>query len=437
VGPNTEVVKADLTNYESLLPALSGLSTVYYLVHSLGNSKNFEDEEEKTARNFAKAAVTSGVKKIIFLGGLGAESQDLSPHLRSRHRVGDLLRESGIPVIELRASIILGSGSLSYELVRSLVEVLPVMITPRWVAALAQPIGIADVLKYLVLSLEKEVSESVTYEIGGPDVVSYGDLMREYASQRHLKRHLIPVPFLTPYLSSLWLGLVTPLYARVGRKLIDSIRHDTVVKDPKALADFPFRPKGVPDAIAMALRNEDDEFARTRWSDSVSAGVGAPTWAGLRFGTRLVDSRTTFVRASPAAAFKPISRIGGKTGWYYGNWLWGLRGLIDLLFGGVGLKRGRMDPHSLNIGDVVDCWRVDDLESSKRLRLFAEMKLPGRAWLEFEVEPCEGGSTIRQTAIFDPLGLWGLSYWYAIYPLHQLVFRGMLKAIAREVVCES
>jgi uncharacterized protein YbjT (DUF2867 family) len=412
-------------------PALAGVDTAYYLIHSMGSPGNFEDDDRRGARNFAEAAAEAGVRRIIYLGGLGKERDALSPHLRSRHEVGKLLRSTGVPVIEFRASIVIGSGSLSFEMIRALVEKLPVMVTPRWVSVPAQPIAIEDLLDYLMAALHLAGTESRTYEIGGADRVSYEDLMREYARQRGLRRVLIRVPVLTPRLSSLWLGLVTPLYARVGRKLIDSIRHPTLVEDPSARRDFAIRPMGHREAIAEALRNEDREFAETRWSDALSSiGLAAMT-GDHRFGNRLVDSRVTMTDASPQQAFKAIQRIGGTTGWYFANRLWQVRGGVDVLMGVVGLRRGRRDAMQLRVGDVVDCWRVEKFEPDRHLRLAAEMRLPGRAWLEFEVEPARGGSKIRQTAYFDPAGIAGLAYWYAVYPLHQVVFAGMLRGIAR------
>lgn len=431
VGPNTEVVEGDLLNRASLDAAFRGVGAAYYLVHSMGAADDFEERDRQAARNFADAARAAGVQRILYLGGLGEDRPDLSPHLRSRHDVGKVLRASGVPVIELRASIIIGSGSLSFEMIRALVERLPVMITPRWVRVPAQPIAIEDVLAYLMEALEVKVNGSMVIEIGGPDVVSYGDLMREYARQRGLRRLMIPVPVLTPRLSGLWLGLVTPLYARVGRKLVDSIRHPTVVRDPSGMKLFTVQPMGVRAAMGRALRNEDQEFAATRWSDALSAAGHAPTWGGVRFGNRLVDSRTTVVAADPAQVFAVIERIGGTNGWYYADWLWTLRGWIDLLVGGVGMRRGRRHPTELRAGDTLDCWRVETVERPRRLRLRAEMRLPGRAWLDFEVEPTGRGTRIRQTAIFDPIGLWGLLYWYGIWPVHARVFAGMLDRIAR------
>ncbi len=428
-----EVVRGDVLDRASLDAALRGVDAAYYLVHAMGSAGDFEAEERTGARNFAAAAQAAGVGRIIYLGGLGGGGADLSAHLRSRRRVGGLLRCAGVPVVEFRASIVIGSGSLSFELVRALTERLPVMVTPRWVAARAQPIAVDDLLGYLRAALDLPLDGHRTFEIGGADVVSYGGLMREYARQRGLRRLLIAVPVLTPRLSSLWLGLVTPVYARIGRKLIDSLRHDSVVGDPSARTAFDLRPVGTRAAIAAALRNEDRAFAETRWSDARSSSGPEPTWGGVRFGARLVDSRTVRVPAPPPAAFAPIRRIGGAAGWYHGDVLWRIRGLLDLLAGGVGLRRGRRDPERLAPGDTVDWWRVERCEPDRRLRLAAEMKVPGRAWLDFEVTEDAGGSIIRQTAEFDPAGVAGLLYWYALWPLHALVFGGMLRGIARRV----
>ncbi len=436
VGEGTEVVAGDLLAPDTLTAALRDVETAYYLVHSMGEGEGFEEPDRRAARNFAAAARAAGVTRIVYLGGLGDERESLSAHLRSRHEVGRILRESGAAVVELRASIVIGSGSLSFEMVRALVERLPVMVTPRWVNVIAQPIAIDDLLAYLEAALD--IDESRVYEIGGAERVSYGELMREYARQRGLRRLMISVPILTPRLSSLWLGLVTPLYARVGRSLVQSICHETVVRDDRALRDFPVTPIGVHEAIARALRHEDREIAETRWSDALSSSGAAPRsfrgeGAAPR-GRRLIDSRECRVPVDPARAFAPIRRIGGSTGWYAFNTLWRFRGFIDLLFGGVGVRRGRPDPERLEVGDTLDWWRVEAYEPDRLLRLRAEMKLPGRAWLEFEVlpEPSRGaGASIRQTALYDPAGILGLLYWYGIYPLHLLVFRGMLRGIAQ------
>ncbi len=434
VGPATTVVQGDCLDATTLGPALAGIETAFYLVHSMGTKKDFEEQDRLAARNFSVAAKQAGVRRIVYLGGLGESGEELSKHLRSRHETGDVLREAGVPVIEFRASIVLGSGSLSFELIRSLVERLPVMICPRWVQVKAQPIHVQDVVAYLMASIDMPEGQSRMFEIGGQDQVSYGEIMQEYARQRGLRRYMVPVPVLTPYLSALWLGLTTPVYARVGRKLIASIKHPTVVQDDAARHVFDIRPLGLRAAIERAMRNEDRQFAATRWSDAISSGRQPQSWGGVKFGSRLVDMRSSRVEARPEVAFAPIRRIGGATGWYWGDALWRIRGFIDLLFGGVGLRRGRRDAEELQVGDALDFWRVVAYEPDRLLRLAAEMKLPGRAWLEFEVQPDgDGGSVIRQTAIFDPVGLLGLAYWYGIYPLHDRVFCGMLRGITRAV----
>jgi uncharacterized protein YbjT (DUF2867 family) len=427
---DTEVVAGDVLDPTSLSEALQGVDAAYYLVHSMASGGDFEDEDRQAARNFGEAAREAGVKRIIYLGGLGESDETLSPHLRSRHEVGRIFQESGVPVIEFRASIVIGSGSLSFEMIRALTERLPVMIAPRWVATPAQPIAIEDLLSYLVEALKLPAGHTQIFEIGGAEQASYGEIMQEYARQRGLRRFIIPVPVLTPHLSSLWLGLITPVYARIGRKLIESLRHPTVLKDHAALRVFRVRPRGFRQAIARALRNEDTELAQTRWSDALSSAGPQRGWGGVRFGARIIDSRIAYVNCSPAAAFAPVRRIGGQTGWYYGNWLWRLRGWLDLLVGGVGLRRGRPDPETPGAGSTLDFWRVEAYEPERRLRLTAEMKLPGRAWLEFEVQGDDQASFIRQTAIFDPVGLPGLLYWYALFPTHQFVFVGMLRGIA-------
>lgn len=431
VANSTEVMRGDVLDRNSLLKALDGVSTAYYLVHSMGASGSFEDKDRIGAENFASAARETGVQRIIYLGGLGDAESDLSPHLRSRHEVGHLLRQSGLPVIEFRASIVIGSGSLSFEMIRSLTERLPIMLTPSWVSMRAQPIAIEDLIAYLLAALHLPDSQGGIYEIGGAEQVSYADIMRTYAQVRGIRMRMIPVPVLTPYLSSLWLGLITPLYARIGRKLIESIVHSTVVQNDEALQVFNIRPMGVEAATRRALDNEDSAYAITRWSDALSSSGAKPMPSGLQFGTRLIDSRTIEVPHSSEIAFKPIQMIGGKTGWYAWNWLWNLRGFLDLLVGGVGVRRGRPGIEKLNIGDTVDFWRVEAYEQNNLLRLAAEMKLPGRAWLEFEVIGDANSSTIRQTAIFDPLGFWGRVYWYGLYPFHLFVSRDMLRGIAK------
>lgn len=430
VAEGTEVLKGDVLEPATLTTALSGVHTAYYMIHSMGSDHGFEDLDRVAAENFAQAARAAGVRRIIYLGGLAPDHSELSPHLRSRHEVGKILAQSGVPTIELRASIVLGSGSLSFEMIRSLVERLPAMVTPKWVAVQAQPIAIDDLLEYLIESLHLPF-ESRVFEIGGADKASYGDLMREYAKQRQLKRFMIPVPILTPRLSSLWLGLVTPLYARIGKKLIESIEIPTVINDDSADSAFKVRPRGMPQAIATALLKEEQEFAETSWFDAYSSAGEKSSKGVIRYRNRLLDARSLEVPQPPHKVFNPIVTIGGDNGWYAFNFLWKFRGWVDLLLGGVGLRRGRRDQEHLFVGDAVDFWRVEKIEADRLLRLRAEMKVPGRAWLEFEVEPTTTGSVVRQTAMYDPEGLFGLLYWYALYPVHGPVFSGMLKGIAQ------
>jgi uncharacterized protein YbjT (DUF2867 family) len=471
---DVEVVQGDLLDAASLGPAFAGIHTAYYLVHSMGSGAGYAELDRQAADAFGAAARLAGVRRIIYLGGLADPDAPLSRHLRSRLETGDRLRASGVPVTEFRASIVLGSGSLSFEMIRALVERLPVMLWPRWVRTLAQPIGIDDLVAYLAVALETpddadavtlhgetspgeirrsedpkkshssfgspdlrifgdgrrpvDPSANYTFEIGGSGTASYGDLMREYARQRGLRRLMIPVPFLTPKLSSLWLGLVTPVYARVGRELIDGVRNASVVRDRTALRVFPVRPAGYREAMALAIAEAAPD---TRWADARSSARPPRTWPDARFGRRIVDVRERVVARPCAAAFLPVQRIGGTRGWYFGDGLWTIRGWLDLLVGGPGLRRGRRDPEMVRVGDTLDFWRVEAFEPGRRLRLQAEMRLPGRAWLEFEVEPHGDGSVIRQTATFDPVGLAGRAYWYALYPIHALMFRGMLRRIAQ------
>jgi uncharacterized protein YbjT (DUF2867 family) len=427
IGPRTQIVSGDLHEPATLGRALAGIETAYYLVHSMTSRTPFARADREAATAFADAARAQGVRRIVYLGGLG--TGDRSEHLESRQEVGRILRASGVPTIEFQASVVIGSGSTSFDMLRALVDRLPVMITPRWVGSRCQPIAIEDLLDYLVAALEHEPAGGEVFEIGGANVVTYRELMGEYARQRGLHRAMIPVPVLTPRLSSLWLGLVTPVHARVGRALVESLRSDTTVHDPRAREVFPVRPRTVADAIARALRNEDRDFAETRWSDEATGDDAS--FGGRRLGSRLIDRRSLHVAASPAAAFAPIRRIGGASGWYSAHTLWWLRGALDWAVGGPGLRRGRREPEGVRVGDTIDFWRVEGFEPDHLLRLRAEMRLPGRAWLQLEVEPDATGSTITQTALFDPDGVAGLAYWYLIWPLHRRVFASMLNGIGR------
>ena len=428
VRPGTEIVAGDCLDEEALDRAMSGVDLAFYLVHSMGGTASFEDVDREAARRFAAAAARAGVRRIIYLGGLGEGGDTLSPHLRSRRETGAALRSAGVAVVELRCSIVIGAGSLSFEMVRALVERLPVMICPRWVAVKAQPIAVEDVLAYLVEAAEDEDPGSRVCEIGGPDVVSYGDIMREYARQRGLRRHLIPVPLLTPKLSSLWLRLVTPLYAHVGRWLIEGMRNRTVVVDGEPARRYAVKPRGLKQAVEEAIGQRSERV------EALLAECGGPNGsealASLRASGCLVDSREMTAPVEPGRAFAPVRRIGGRNGWYYGNVLWRCRGWLDRAVGGIGLRSGRRDPESCAVGDTVDFWRVVAFEADRRLTLRAEMKVPGRAWLQFDVLPGAGGTArVRQTALFDPKGVLGLLYWTSLLPAHGFIFQGMLREL--------
>ncbi len=428
-----ETIYGDVSDAESLDSALQGIETAYYLIHALDESGDFESMEIRGARNFAESARKAGVQRIVYLGGLSHGDTSGSAHMRSRHAVGDLLRQSDIPTIEFQASVVIGAGSLSFEMVRALVRRLPIMIAPRWVRMKSQPIAVDDVLAYLEEARVIPITEHRTYEIGGADVISYREFMLRYAASQGLSRRIINVPFLTPWLSSLWLNLVTPLLARVGRKLIASICVASVVEDEQARSDFRVVPMGIDEAIEAAHREEEAQVVSTHWSDALSASGTPQHWGGKHFGTRIVDERKAMISQPPEVAFIPIQRIGGQTGWYYANGLWKLRGIIDKLVGGVGSDRGRRHPEHLYVGDTLDWWRVETIEAGTCLVLVAEMKLPGRAWLRFDLEPDDNGEscTLRQTAIFDPHGVAGLAYWYALYPLHEFIFAGMCRNLAQ------
>lgn len=425
-----EIVKGDVLAPDTLKEALRGVDTAIYLVHSMGGTGDFEQLDHKGAINFADAARDAGVRKILYLGGLAARS-GTSMHLRSREDVGEILRASGVPCIEFRASVIIGTGSLSYEIMRSLCERLPIMTPPQWVLSLCQPISIDDVLKYLLVAIDRELSTSTIYEIGGVDTVNYRSLILEYAHQRGLKRFVFPVPLLTPYLSALWLGLITPVYARIGRKLIESLTVDTVISDDSAARDFDICPVGYREAIAQALENEKQDFIESRWFDALSsrgAEIVPPSSPAYARKTMKLKHGT---KASRRGAYDTVSALGGEVGWLYLNPLWCVRGWIDLFLGGVGMQRGRSRSQGLEIGDVVDCWRVEYLEPDSIIRLVSEMRMPGRGWLQFEFTEARGGSVITQTALFEPYGTLGLVYWYMLFVPHWVLFRGMIGAVAR------
>ena len=352
-GPSTTIMVGDASNPDDLARACEGMDVAFWLVHSMESGVDFERADRLAAEQFGEAANAAGVKRIIYLGGLGADNDTLSAHLRSRHEVGAILRASGVEVLEFRASIIIGAGSFSFDLVRTLVERLPVMICPSWVATPTQPIAIADIVAYLTAAIRLEKTNSSIFEIGGPDKESYGAIMKEYARQRGLTRLMIPVPVLTPRLSSLWLKLVATKYSKVGRKLIDGLKNPTVVEDPSSFETFRIRPRNLKTAVREAEQNEDQEFSNKRWADVADIEELPYRYGGKPAGSRLVDHRHAVVSVSPEEAFKAIECIGGHNGWYACNWLWNLRGLMDRCIGGPGMSRGRRDPEKLVTGDKI------------------------------------------------------------------------------------
>lgn len=493
VAPETDVVEGDLLEPETLGPALRGSDAAYYLVHSMGEGEDFEELDRQAAENFSRAGRDEGLRRIVYLGGLG-QGDDLSPHLRSRQEVGRILRTSGVPTLEFRASVVIGAGSLSFEMIRALVERLPVMLLPRWVRRATQPIAVDDVVAYLLRALDDEATDSRVYQIGGDEQVSYEGMMRAYARERGLRRWMIPVPVLTPWLSGLWLGLVTPVYAGVGRELAGSLVHETVVTDAAAEETYRVDPVGVRTAVRRALYEEDRALERVRWSQAARDGAGGREIPRELTASRYVDSRARQVPAAPERAFEAVLSLEPGTGGPLVGTLWGLRGWLDRLLGGTAAGPGRAgrgrsdsDPRQPDPGDPsaagtdgrepdadgpgareledagtdgrdrdadradadrpdadrpdageledghrLEFWRVERVEPPRLLRLRAEMRLPGRAWLQFEVDPDDGGSVVRQTAIFDPRGLGGRAYWWALYPIHALVFEGTLRGLCRD-----
>ncbi len=426
-----EVVEGDVLEAATLAPALAGCDAAYYLIHSMDGEGDFEDRDRRAAENFRDAAAEAGVGRIVYLGGLG-EGDDLSKHLASRQEVGRILADGPVAVTELRAAVIIGSGSVSFEMLRYLTEVLPAMVTPRWVRTRCQPIAIHDVLSILAGVIGEAGGEDHVHEIGGPDVLTYEDMMRIYAEEAGLPRRLIvPVPVLTPKLSSHWIGLVTPLPTGVAKPLVDSLRNEVVVDDNSVAARWagpliPYR-----EAVRRALHSSRDLDVSTRWSDATVSPArklpSDPEWAG---GTVKVDRQTVETAAPPDAVYRAFTRIGGDAGYYTFDWAWRLRGVLDVLVGGVGLRRGRRHPEELNAGEALDFWRVAAVEPGRRLLLFAEMKLPGDAWLEFEVEAGgRGGSTLHQSAYFVPRGLLGRLYWLTMAPAHFFIFGRMARRI--------
>jgi uncharacterized protein YbjT (DUF2867 family) len=429
-----DVVAGDVLDRASLPPAMVGVDLAFYLVHSMSSGHAFLARDLEGGRNFAESFRDAGGKRIIYLGGLGDSSSELSPHLRSRQQTGDALREAGVPVTEFRAAVIVGSGSLSFEIVRYITERVPVLICPTWVFTRIQPISTRNVLEYLVASLETPASTGRIIEIGGSEVVTYAEMMLGYARARGLHRRVVPVPFLTPGLSSGWVHLVTPVPRAIAQPLIEGLRNEVVLHNHEALTLFPsVVPMDYASSVSLALARLDAGRVETQWSDALgtSAEEALPLQLTTREGMEL-EIRQHVVRASPSTVFAVTASLGGDTGWLVWNWAWQLRGLMDRLLGGVGMRRGRRHPTELRAGDAVDFWRVERVETDRLIRLRAEMRVPGRAWLEFSMAPHEnGGTLLTQTALFAPRGLLGLLYWYGISPAHGRIFGGLIKAVAR------
>ncbi|MFJ8666535.1 SDR family oxidoreductase [Streptomyces sp. NPDC093600] len=437
-----EVVRGDVTDAGSLRPALRDIDVAYYLVHSMGAGRDFEETDRRAAHTFAEAARAAGVRRIVYLGGLTPRDipeERLSPHLRSRAEVGRILLDSGVPTTVLRAAVVIGSGSASFEMLRYLTERLPVMVTPSWVATRVQPIAVRDVLRYLVGSARMPDDVNRAFDIGGPDILTYRDMMIRYAAVAGLPRRLIlPVPVLTPRLSSQWIGLVTPVPAALARPLAESLRYEVVCAEHDIATHVP-DPPGTPvpfdRALSLALQRVRDAQVTTRWSSASLPGAPSdplptdPDWAG---GSLYTDERERTVAASPRALWRVIEGIGGENGWYSFPLAWAVRGWFDRLLGGVGLRRGRRDAERLRVGDALDFWRVEEIERGRLLRLRAEMRLPGLAWLEMYAETDDAGRTrYRQRALFHPRGLAGQLYWWSVAPFHAVVFGGMARTIAR------
>jgi len=428
-----DVVRGDVLKPDTLPAALQGIDAAYYLIHSMSGNNDFEERDTTAARNFGDAAKAAGVSHIIYLGGLGDPEASLSTHLRSRQETGDTLRASGIPVTEFRAGVVVGSGSISFEMVRYLTERVPILVCPRWVFTRTQPIAIRNALAYLIAALDTPESIGKIIEIGSPDQISYKDMMLIYARLRGLTRYVLPVPVLTPRLSSYWVHFVTPIPSDIARPLIEGLRNESVVRNDLAHEIFPqIEPMGYERAVSLALQRLTAREVETSWSDSLSSSQGdtTPVLLSTHEGM-LLERRQRQVNASPETVFKTVTGLGGKRGWLAYNWAWRVRGVMDSMIGGVGFRRGRRHPDDLRAGDALDFWRVEAIEDNKMLRLRAEMLLPGRGWLQFKVERLDNGqSRLTQTAFFAPKGLFGLLYWYLIYPVHGLIFSSLIRKIS-------
>lgn len=432
-----EVCEADVLKPDTLNGIMQDVDVAYYLIHSMSGNENndFHERDIKAAGNFASEAKRQNVKRIIYLGGLGSDKDELSKHLKSRQLTGETLRNSGVPVTEFRAAIVVGSGSKSFEMIRYLTERVPVMICPSWVYSKVQPIAIRNVLQYLATAIEKPETEDEIIEIGGDDVMTYADMMKTYARVNGLKRILLPVPVLTPKLSSYWVHWMTPIPSSLARPLIEGLKNDVIVRDEKAKNLFPeIEPFGYEKAVRLAIRRIDTQEVETTWNDALlsSKGDERPVVLESKQGLN-IERRIRTVEAGQSQVYKVFTGLGGEKGWLAFEWAWKLRGVLDRLVGGVGFRRGRRSAEDLRVGDALDFWRVEAIQKDSLLRLRAEMKVPGKAWLEFQAVPQNDGKTrLVQTAYFEPKGLFGLLYWYGLYPFHSLIFSSMIDHIARD-----
>ena len=436
---DVEIAVGDATDADDVRSALHGVDVAYYLLHSIGTGGDFAETERRIASTFADAAADAGVQRIVYLGGMVPEDEELSEHLRSREQVGDVLLESGVPTAVLQAGVVIGSGSASFEMLRYLTERLPVMVTPRWVHSRIQPIAIRDVLRYLVGCAALPADVNRRFDVGGPDVLTYLEMMQGYAKVAGLpRRRILPVPVLSPWLSSHWVGLITPVPASLARPLVESLRNTVVAADQDIKQYVPDPPDGLigyERSVELALTKIQDLDVPTRWSSATTPGAPSeplpsdPDWAG---GSLYQDSRTREVNASPAALWSVIEGIGGQNGWYSWGLAWRIRGLVDRMVGGPGLRRGRRNDRELVVGDALDFWRVEATDDERFLRLRAEMKVPGLAWLELQVGSTDGGTTtFHHRALFHPHGLLGHLYWWSVLPFHGIVFGGMQRNIAK------
>lgn len=432
--PKARIVAADLLDPATLPAALEGADVAYYLAHSMrAGERGFAERDRHAAANFGRAAAAAGLSRVVYLGGLGEDTEGLSQHLASRHETGAELAAHGVPVTEFRAAVIIGSGSASFEILRHLTERLPVIIAPYWVKTRCQPIGVRDMLGYLAAALDHPDVTGIV-EIGGQDVMSYEEMMIAYARERGLRRFMLHMPWLTPHLSATWVSLVSPVPSAIARPLIEGLRNEVVVRDPEPASRFDIRPVSYVEALRRTLDRVGRRDVESTWFDSFDPPHRDSLTSLSSTEGMLLERRQRIFDASPTRLFAEVERIGGTMGWPYGNLLWRIRGLIDRIVGGVGMRLGRRDPHRLRVGDALDFWRVEEIRRPECLRLRAEMRLPGRAWLQYEVEPAGRGSRMIQTAFFEPKGLPGLLYWYLLYPIHGLIFRGVVRSLGERAV---